>query len=61
MVTQGEMSADLQTGERATGQSGQSARIEIKGVGKRYGDLQVFQDINLEFNEREIVTLVGGG
>jgi len=35
------------------------ARIEIEGVGKRYGDLQVFQDINLTFGEREIVTVVG--
>jgi NitT/TauT family transport system ATP-binding protein len=35
------------------------ARIEIDGVGKRYGDLQVFQDINLTFGEREIVTVVG--
>ncbi|MBT4905703.1 MAG: amino acid ABC transporter ATP-binding protein, partial [Rhodospirillaceae bacterium] len=38
---------------------GQSSRIEINGVGKRYGDLQVFKDINLEFREREIVTIVG--
>ncbi|MBT3398937.1 MAG: ABC transporter ATP-binding protein [Rhodospirillaceae bacterium] len=37
----------------------QSSRIEINGVGKRYGDLQVFKDINLEFREREIVTIVG--
>jgi NitT/TauT family transport system ATP-binding protein len=34
-------------------------RIEIEGVGKRYGDLQVFQDIDLTFGEREIVTVVG--
>ncbi len=35
------------------------ARIEIEGVGKSYGDLKVFQDINLTFGEREIVTVVG--
>jgi len=35
------------------------ARIEITGVGKNYGDLQVFKDINLTFKEREIVTVVG--
>ena len=35
------------------------ARIEIAGVGKSYGDLQVFRDIDLSFGEREIVTVVG--
>jgi NitT/TauT family transport system ATP-binding protein len=35
------------------------ARIQITGLGKRYGALQVFQDINLSFGEREIVTFVG--
>ncbi len=35
------------------------ARIEVAAVGKRYGDLQVFQDIDLSFGEREIVTVVG--
>lgn len=34
-------------------------RIVVKGLGKRYGALQVFQDINLSFGEREIVTIVG--
>ncbi|NNE83167.1 MAG: ATP-binding cassette domain-containing protein, partial [Alphaproteobacteria bacterium] len=53
------MSVDLQADDSASGRSGQPARIAIKDVGKRYGDLQVFQDINLEFNEREIVTVVG--
>lgn len=36
-----------------------NTRIEITGVGKKFGDLQVFKDINLSFNEREIVTVVG--
>jgi NitT/TauT family transport system ATP-binding protein len=35
------------------------ARIDINGLGKKYGDLQVFKDINLTFQEREIVTVVG--
>ena len=33
--------------------------ISIEGVGKKYGDLQVFADISLSFKEREIVTVVG--
>ncbi len=36
-----------------------ASRIEVSGVGKRYGDLQVFQDIGLSIGEREIVTVVG--
>lgn len=35
------------------------ARIEVSGVGKCFGDLQVFQDINLSVGEREVVTVVG--
>jgi len=42
-----------------SGPGDRQARISIDGVGKRYGDLQVFKDINLEFREREIVTVVG--
>jgi ABC-type Fe3+/spermidine/putrescine transport system ATPase subunit len=34
-------------------------RIEVSGVGKHFGDLEVFKDINLTFGEREIVTIVG--
>ncbi len=34
-------------------------RISLEGVGKRFGVLQVFQDINLAIGEREIVTVVG--
>ena len=33
--------------------------IQIDHVGKRFGDLQVFQDIELEVGEREIVSVVG--
>lgn len=35
------------------------SQIEITGVDKSYGDLQVFKDINLNFYEREIITVVG--
>lgn len=35
------------------------ARIEVSGVGKQFGELQVFEDINLTIGEREIVTVVG--
>jgi NitT/TauT family transport system ATP-binding protein len=34
-------------------------RIVISGVGKRFGALQVFRDINIAIGEREIVTIVG--
>ena len=34
-------------------------RIVVRGLGKRYGTLQVFQDINLTVGAREIVALVG--
>lgn len=34
-------------------------RIEVVGAGKRYGDLQVFQDVNLKIPNREIITIVG--
>ena len=53
------MSAEVDAAAPAGSQAGQPSRIEIRNVGKRYGDLQVFEDINLEFNEREIVTVVG--
>jgi NitT/TauT family transport system ATP-binding protein len=36
-----------------------ATRIEIAGVGKRFGSLQVFADVNLAVGEREIVTVVG--
>jgi NitT/TauT family transport system ATP-binding protein len=36
-----------------------NARIKVEGVGKRYGALQVFRDIDISFGEREIVTVVG--
>ncbi len=39
--------------------NGQDARITAFGVGKRYGELQVFQDVDLTIGEREVVTVVG--
>jgi NitT/TauT family transport system ATP-binding protein len=37
----------------------QTDRIVVSGAGKRFGSLQVFQDVNLSVGEREIVSLVG--
>lgn len=34
-------------------------RIVVSGLGKRYGGMQVFKDVNLTIGEREIVTVVG--
>jgi len=39
--------------------SGSEPRIEAVGVGKSFGELQVFKDINLTIGDREIVTVVG--
>jgi NitT/TauT family transport system ATP-binding protein len=35
------------------------ARIRVRGVGKSYGELEVFRDINLEVKDAEIVAIVG--
>jgi NitT/TauT family transport system ATP-binding protein len=35
------------------------ARIRVRGLGKRYGALQVFRGIDFEVGEREIVAIVG--
>jgi len=40
-------------------QARNGTRIEVIGVGKRFGDLQVFRDIDLKVKDREIVTVVG--
>jgi NitT/TauT family transport system ATP-binding protein len=34
-------------------------RIKVNGLGKRYGALEVFRDLNLEVGDREIVSIVG--
>jgi NitT/TauT family transport system ATP-binding protein len=36
-----------------------SPRIRVQGLGKRYGALEVFRDVNLEVGDREIVSVVG--
>lgn len=38
---------------------GASARICARGLGKRYGALEVFRDVNLDVGDREIVAIVG--
>ena len=35
------------------------ARIRIRELGKHYGPLEVFRDVNLEVGDREIVSIVG--
>lgn len=35
------------------------ARICVRGLGKRYGALEVFRDVNLDVGDREIVAIVG--
>jgi len=34
-------------------------RIVVRGVGKKFGALQVFNDVNVSVGEREIITIVG--
>ena len=36
-----------------------TARIRVRGLGKRYGALEVFRGIDFDLGEREIVTIVG--
>jgi NitT/TauT family transport system ATP-binding protein len=38
---------------------GTNARIRVNGVGKHYGALEVFRDVNLDVGSREIVAIVG--
>jgi ABC-type transporter Mla maintaining outer membrane lipid asymmetry ATPase subunit MlaF len=40
------------------GSSGEP-RIRIKGLGKHYGSLEVFRDIDFDVGAREIVAIVG--
>jgi NitT/TauT family transport system ATP-binding protein len=39
--------------------AGEAVRIRVKGLGKKFGPLEVFRDISFEVGEREIVALVG--
>jgi NitT/TauT family transport system ATP-binding protein len=43
----------------ASGPAGSGTRIRVRGLGKRYGELDVFRDVNLEVGDREIVAIVG--
>ncbi|MDB5407287.1 MAG: transporter ATP-binding protein [Rhodospirillales bacterium] len=40
-------------------ESASQSRIRTVGAGKRYGDFQVFRDVDLEVGAREVVALVG--
>ncbi len=55
-------SADHREATNRTAMSGagrSSARIRATGIGKSYGEFQVFQNVSFEIGEREIVALVG--
>jgi len=51
----------LQTTEEPTGKAkrADASRIRIRGLGKRYGELEVFRDIDLDVGDSEIVAVVG--
>ena len=40
-------------------QNGARTRIRVKGVGKSYGALEVFREVDLDVGDREIVAIVG--
>src|SRR5919109_4127275 len=48
--------AQQRTDERL---AGTAIRIRVNGLAKRFGDLQVFRDIDLAVGDREIVAIVG--
>jgi NitT/TauT family transport system ATP-binding protein len=50
-------SATRQTG--AARASGAEPRIRVRGLGKHYGTLEVFRNIDFDVGEREIVAIVG--
>jgi NitT/TauT family transport system ATP-binding protein len=43
----------------AVAKAGTKPRIRVEGLGKHYGALEVFRNINLEVGDREIVAIVG--
>jgi NitT/TauT family transport system ATP-binding protein len=43
----------------AAAPSGSSARIRVRGLGKRFGALEVFRGVEFDLGEREIITIVG--
>jgi NitT/TauT family transport system ATP-binding protein len=38
---------------------GSATRIRVRGLAKRFGTLEVFQGVDFDLGEREIVTIVG--
>jgi NitT/TauT family transport system ATP-binding protein len=45
--------------ETAGRSAGSATRIRARGLGKRFGTLEVFRGVDFELGEREIVTVVG--
>ncbi len=52
-------SALRERAEDAARPASEAARIRLRGLGKRYGALEVFRQIDLDVGEREIVAIVG--
>jgi NitT/TauT family transport system ATP-binding protein len=57
MSISADISADRAKPPASTESSG--ARIRVRGLGKRYGTLEVFRDVNMDVGDREIVAIVG--
>ena len=53
------MSAATATAGRGAMSASGEPRIRVRGLGKRYGALQVFRGIDFEVGQREIVAVVG--
>ena len=52
VATQGSVTANA-------GKATAAPRIRVRGLGKHYGSLEVFRNIDFEVGEREIVAIVG--
>lgn len=48
-----------QSRKPTAGPASAGTRIRVRGLGKRYGKLDVFRDVNLDVGDREIVAIVG--
>jgi NitT/TauT family transport system ATP-binding protein len=57
MSISADISADRAKPPASSESSG--ARIRVRGLGKRYGMLEVFRDVNMDVGDREIVAIVG--
>jgi NitT/TauT family transport system ATP-binding protein len=53
------LSTALNKQEPTAHKAGANAHIRVKGLGKRYGTLEVFRGIDLDVGDREIVAIVG--